>query len=736
MPPPAPGGGASGSLAPGGGASGSTAKAETLTRAHALHRAGRLAEAEPLYRGLLRAAPDDVDLLNLLGVLCHHSGRAVEGVALFEHALERAADRAALHNNLGAALRDLNRPAAALDRLAHALRLDPAHAGAQNNRAAVLLDLGRAGDALAACEQAIAQRPDDVQALYHRARCLQSLGRAEAALAGFDRVLALRPDLIPALDNRVELLRELGRTGDALAGCERLLALDPQAPTRWHLHGSLLLGLDRPQPALRSFERAIALAPGHAESHHDAGLAWTALGRPDLALAPLARALALRPDLPFLPGLLLHTRLKVCDWAGLDTAVAELAAGIDAGAPVTAPFPTLLLPLTPAQQLRAARNFVAQRHSQVAPALPAWPRGPRIRLGYFSPDFHQSALALLCAGLFEQHDRSRFEVIAFSFGPPRNDAMRLRLQAGFERFIDVHETSDAQVVALARSLRIDIAIDLAGFTAGSRSAVFAGRCAPWQVSMIGFPGSMGADFIDAVVADGHVIPPGQRFYFSERVLVMPHSYFVNDARRALPGPAPSRASVGLPAHGFVFCGFNQNAKIGPAVFALWMGLLREVDGSVLWLLQDNPLASMNLRTAAQAHGIAADRLVFAPRRPLPEHLARHACADLFLDTLPYNAHTSACDALWAGLPVLTRRGDSFAGRVGASLLHAAGLPELVVDSEAEYTALALLLAREPSRLSDLRARLLRGRSTCALFDTAGYARDLESALVSMLEPAE
>ena len=734
MPRSAPADGASRTPAPAAGASRSSAQAETLLRAHALHRAGRLDQAEPLYRELLSASPDDADLLNLLGVVCHHSGRASEGVALFERALVFAADRAALHNNLGAALRDLGRPEGALASLEHALRLDPTHAGAANNRAAVLLDLGQGGAALSACEQVLAGRPNDVQALFNRARCLQSLGRAEAALAAFEQVLARLPDFIPALDNQVDLLRALGREPAALVGCERLLALEPQAAARWHLHGSVLLDLDRPQPALRSFERALALQPEHAESHHDAGLAWTALGRPDLALAPLAAALALRPDLPYLPGLLLHTRLKVCDWSGLDTAVGGIAAGIDADAPVTTPFPTLLLPLTPARQLRAAQTFVAQRHPKVAPALPAWPRAQRVRLGYFSPEFHQSALALLCAGVFERHDRTRVEVFAFSLGPPRSDPMRSRLQAGFDRFIDVREMTDAEVVALARSLRIDIAVDLAGYTQGSRTGIFALRAAPLQVSMVAYPGTLGADFIDAVVADAHVIPHDQRAHFSEQVLLMPHSYLANDDRRALPGPAPSRAAAGLPAHGFVFCGFNQNKKITPAVFALWMGLLREVDASVLWLLQDNPLASQNLRAAARAHGIDADRLVFAPRLPLPEHLARHACADLFLDTLPYNAHTTACDALWAGLPVLTRTGETFAGRVGASLLHAVGLPELVTDSPAAYAALALRLARDPVLLAGLRERLLRGRSTCALFDTAGYARDLEAALISLLEP--
>ena len=428
----------------------------------------------------------------------------------------------------------------------------------------------------------------------------------------------------------------------------------------------------------------------------------------------------------------MHTRLKVADWDGLDAETARLAAAVDAGEPATAPFPAAVIGLDEARQLRAARAFTAAQHGPATPPLPPWPRGPRIRLGYFSPDFHQHALAMLCAGLFEQHDRARFEVIGFAYGAPREDTMRERLRAGFDRFIDVHESTDAQIVALARELRIDIAIDLAGPTQGSRGAIFAARAAPVQVAMIGFPGSSGAGFIDHLIADAQVVPKGHEQHYSEHVLRLPHSYLANDSKRAPAGPAPPRASVGLPERGFVFCSFNQNAKIAPAVFALWMELLRNVEGSVLWLLHDNPLATQNLRAAAGQAGIDPQRLVFAPRVPIAEHLARHGCADLFLDTLPYNAHTSACDALWAGLPVLTRVGETFAGRVGASVLHAVGLPELVVHSVTDYKALTLALAHDPARLAALKSRLVAARSTCALFDTSRYARDLEAAYDAMV----
>ena len=704
----------------------------TLAQARALHQAGRIGEAEPLYRAWLLSKPDDPDALNLLGVLCHRSDRLAEGLALIERAIALAPRSASAHCNRGAALRDLGRLDAALDSVDTALRLDPDHAIAATNRAALLLELHRPAEALAACERVLARRPHDVAAHHHRGRSLQDLGQADAALGAYAQALAAQPAFIPALDAGVDLLRGLGRLREALPLCERLCALEPAAAARWHLQGSLLLELGRPQDALRSFERALALQPEHAPSLHDSGHAWTALGRPDLALEPYRRALALEPGLPFLRGQWLHTRLKVGEWDRLDLETAHLAQAIEAQAAATVPFPATVLALTEAQLLQAARTYSRQRHGAAAPRLPAWPRGARVRLGYFSPDFHQHALATLCAGLFECHDRSRFEVFGYSFGPPRAGALRERLRAGFEHFIDVSEWTDAQIVEHARGLRIDIAIDLAGCTQGAREAIFARRAAPVQVAMIGFPGSSGAAFIDHLIADDRVVPPPSRAHYSEHVVALPHSYLANDAWRAAAGPPPSRVSVGLPEPGFVFCAFNPTAKITPAVFGLWMALLRELDASVLWLLQDNPLATRNLRAAAERAGIDPARLVFAPRVAPAEHLARHGCADLYLDTLPYNAHTSACDALWAGLPVLTRVGHTFAGRVGSSLLHAVGLPELVVGTERAYVALALHLARHPAELHALEARLVAGRSTCALFDTRRYARDLEQAFESML----
>jgi predicted O-linked N-acetylglucosamine transferase (SPINDLY family) len=360
-------------------------------------------------------------------------------------------------------------------------------------------------------------------------------------------------------------------------------------------------------------------------------------------------------------------------------------------------------------------------------------RRERVRLAYLSADFHDHATAYLVAELFERHDRARFEVTGFSYGPDDQSAMRARLKAGLDRFVDVRGRSDREVAELMRAEGIDIAVDLKGFTGNNRAGIFAWRGAPLQAAYLGFPATMGASFIDYIIADQVVIPPGLEGAYAEKVVRLPDSYQVNDRQRRIAERTPSRAAAGLPEQGFVFCSFNNNYKIRPATFDVWMRLLRQVEGSVLWLLQDNAAAVENLRRHAEARGVAADRLVFAPRLGLDAHLARHRLADLFLDTFPVNAHTTASDALWAGLPVLTCAGATYAGRVAGSLLHAVGLPELITHSLGDYEALALRLAREPALLASFRQRLVRDRQTCALFDTTRFTRHLEAAYTAMWE---
>ncbi|WP_251374578.1 hypothetical protein [Polynucleobacter sp. es-EL-1] len=402
---------------------------------------------------------------------------------------------------------------------------------------------------------------------------------------------------------------------------------------------------------------------------------------------------------------------------------------------VSQPFTLLALSDNPELQKKSAEIYFQNKYpvNPILGPIIKRPRNKKIRVAYFSADFHDHATGHLIAELFELHDRCQFELVGFSFGPISNDGMRLRLKKAFDNFIEVGNKSDIEIARLSRDLEVDIAIDLKGFTKDSRTGVFSYRAAPIQVNYLGYPGTMGAEYIDYIIADKTLIPTEFQSGYSEKVIYLPNSYQVNDRRRSISNKKFSRQDLGLPENNFVFCCFNNNYKILPPTFASWMRLLKAIPRSVLWLFQDNPRASENLLEEATQHGVDASRLIFAERMPLAEHLARHRHADIFLDTFPCNAHTTASDALWAGLPVLTLMGESFASRVAASLLHAIGLPELITSTQGEYEALAIELAKNPKRLADIKAKLANNRMSSPLFNTPLFTRNLETAYIKMYE---
>lgn len=585
----------------------------------------------------------------------------------------------------------------------------------------------------------LAAQPAHADALQLLAVLDYQQGRPVEALAGLDRALALAPGLATAWSNRAAVLRTLGRAADALASAEQALRLQPDDAGALNNRAAALLDLGRPEAALEGFERVLARDATRAESRAGRVAALAALGEARLdagrgaeGLALLRRALELAPDTPFLLGRWLHAKLKLCDWEGLDQAGAALAQGIAAGRPVAAPFVALHLPLSRAQQQRCARIFSATLADTAGARPPPAPPAAdgRLRVGFFSADLRDHATARLMVGLIEHLRRDRVEATAFAFGPQVEDPMRARLRVAFEHFIEVSALSDEAVVQRARQQRIDIAIDLGGPTRDGRPGLFARRVAPLQLGWLGFAGTQGAPWIDALIADATVAPPSHAADYDEVLVRLPHSYQANDDRRPL-AAAPARAAAGLPAEGFVFAALLSPDKIEPGSFDLWMRLLRQRPGSVLWLLQPDPAAAAQLRAQAGARGVDPARLVFAPRLPPQPHLARLRCADLALDSLVCNGHTSTSDALWAGVPVLTRLGGTFAARVAASLLRAAGLPELVTADSAAYEALALELSAADGRLRDWRARLQAQRRALPLFDAARFARAFEAALSAL-----
>jgi predicted O-linked N-acetylglucosamine transferase (SPINDLY family) len=428
----------------------------------------------------------------------------------------------------------------------------------------------------------------------------------------------------------------------------------------------------------------------------------------------------------------LFCKMRVCSWHDFDSDLERFERIVESGTGAVAPFVFCVASSSALLQRRNAQLQTShrRRRNSPLPPLPSYEH-ERIRLGYFSADFHEHATAHLMAGLIESHDRTRFEVVGFSFGDSVRDSMRTRLEGAFDRFIEVDTIPDAAVAALARSLEIDIAVDLKGFTEDARPEIFAMRPAPIIVNYLGYPGTLGADYVDYLIADSVLVPEEDRQHYAEKIAYLPHSYQANDRKRPIAAETPSAADCGLPDRAFVFCCFNASYKITPEVFDVWCLLLNRIAGSVLWLLHDNAAAVKNLRAEAAARGIAPNRLIFAERLRLADHLARHRRADLFLDTLPCNAHTGASDALWAGLPILTCRGETFAGRVAASLLDSAGLPELITPNLEAYEEMALELAMNPERLARFKEKLAANRLTCPLFDTERFARAIESAYQTM-----
>lgn len=557
--------------------------------------------------------------------------------------------------------------------------------------------------------------------------------RWSEAVAAFDAVLLHTPDIHQAHNNRGVALHNLHRDEEALQAYDKALKLAPRYASAWCNRGNALVTLRRYNEALQAYDAALAEDATMRAALDNRGALLMTLNRAQDAARDFERLLTIAPDHPFTRGNLLLARRQTCDWRDHETLRQGVIADVRAGRPALPPFAGLAVLDHPADQARTAALWTAHYFPAAEPIVRA-PRAPRdrIKLGYLSADFHAHATAYLAAEMFERHDRTRFETIAFSYGPPAQDSMRTRLEAAFDRFVDVSNLSDRTAGEAMAEAQIDIAIDLKGYTFDGRPGILAHRGAPVQASFLGFPGGLGAPYADYLIADAIVAPADHQSFYAEKIVRLPHSYQPNSARAA--AAAPTRAALGLPQGAFVFCSFNNAFKLTPDVFAIWMRLMRAVEGAVLWLYADAATAQ-SLRAASEAAGVDASRIVFAAHAPQAEHLARLQAADLFLDTSPYNAHTTASDALWAGLPVLTMRGETFAGRVASSLLAATGAPELITTSEDEYEALALALARDPARLAAIRARLIANRATAPLFDIDRFTRNIESAYVTMAERA-
>ena len=742
---------------------------DKFQQALAFHQRGRLKQAETFYREILAQLPDHFDALHMLGVIeaqrknpqaaLELIDRALElkpdsaealsnrGVALgelkrheealasYDRALLLKPDYAEALNNRGMALRDLKRHEEALACYDRALQFKPDYAEALNNRGVVLGELKRHEEALASYDRALQLKPDYAAALNNRGAALGDLKRYEEALASYDRALQLRPRYVDALNNRGFALTRLRRYEEALAGYELALQLKPDYTEALNNRGNALAGMKRTEDALASYDRALQLRPDYAEAYGNRGNALLAMKRHEDAAKSFARLLALMPDTDYALGNLFHAQLHCCNWTDYAWNVARIVQAVKDGKKADPPLSFLAVSQSAEIQLRCSRTYVSDR-CPPSPT-PLWTGRPykhdKISVAYVSADFRQHPVSYLMAGLFERHDRERFETIGIALLPEDESMISQRVKAAFDRFVDVSRRSDREAAALMRELEVDIAVDLMGYTADARTPIFAQRCAPIQVNYLGFPATMGAEYIDYIVADRFVIPEDQQAFYAEKVVYLPYSFQANDNKREAGGKIPARQEAGLPESGFVFCSFNNSYKLNPSFFDVWMRLLKTVTGSVLWLVGKNLSVQNNLRAEAANRGVEPDRLIFAPVLKYADHLARFRLADLFLDSLPFNAGTTASDALWSGAPVLTCTGEAFASRMGGSVLNAVDLPELVTHSLEEYEALALKLATTPAMLAGIRAKLAANRTTCPLFDTDRFRRHIEAAYVTMWE---
>lgn len=673
--------------------------------AYSLHQRQQTDAAQKLYRQILSIDRNHINALTLLSSIYLERGAHSEATRLLKRSLELYSEQPVAWCNLG---------------LCHEKQQDLAQA-------------------LTSYDRAIALQPQFAGALYNRGAVLRKLQRPTEALADYDRALAVQPDFYLAHNNRGNALTDLSRHKEAIASFSEALRLRPDFAEAWNNRGVCYWKTRQHTEAIANYARAIQLQPDYFSALLNLATALHDVHRYEEARQYLDKALQLQPDDAEAVALQFDIAARLCDWQHHDIHVNGIVKAIQEDR-ILPPFTALFAIDDATLQQRVAGNWAGSLQSTAmgkAEISPVSTERRRLRVAYLSGDFHEHPVALLLARVFELQDRQNFEYYALSCGPAIADPLRRRVQAAFEHFVDIADWPDQTVCSYLQDQDIDILVDLGGYTASGRPRITLSRPARLHVSFLGFPGTLGSHSVDYLLADMHVLPPALSAFFEEKIIHLPGSFMPNDPTRPIDRNPVSRRDEGLPESGFVFCCFNQAYKIAPDRFSAWMRILQQVPDSILWLSAGHAVAQANLRRAAIAHGIDSERLVFARRTERQDqHLARMQLADLFLDTAPYNAHTTACDALWSGLPLLTCTGNAYPARVATSLLHALDLPELVTSNLADYEKRAIELAHNPAELAAIRQKLWQNRDTASLFDAENFARKLERAFIAMQQRQE
>ena len=674
-----------------------------LKEAFQAFQVGNLIEAEQVLRHFAKDVPDNYDALHLLAIVCASQSNHHEAIHFYKHVLKLNPNDSSVLSNLGVSLSAI----------------------------------GRVEEALAIFNKSLEMAPDSPESWYNAGNTLCDLERFKEALPYYEKSVKLNPEYCEAHNNYGKAFFDLMLYSEALLQYDKALQINQAFPDCLVNKGEVLRILGCYDEAIACYDKALSLKPDYAEAWSNKGVTLNELKRYDEAIACYDKALSLKPDIDWVHGDLLHAKMKIGYWSGLKDDLGIVFKKLLSGKKIISPF-ALLAFSEDAFLLKKSSEIYAQSEYPENSALGNIPRSAKkekIRIAYFSPDFRNHPVAYLTSELFEMHDRNQFEVFAFSLQQPLNgDETSSRLRNSFDKFIDAHSMSDLEIARLAREFSIDIAVDLAGPTQYSRTGIFSHRAAPIQVNWLGYPGTIGANFIDYVIADKTVIPESYKEAFAEKIVYLPHTYIVDDSKRVPSARVFTRKECGLPENTFVFCCFNNDYKYNPEVLDRWSQILCKVKNSILWISENNEEFKKNIKAEFGKLGIDSTRVIFAQRLELmADHLARYALADLFLDTHPYGAHTTAVDSLKAGVPVLTLKGQSFASRVAASLLQAIGLPELITDTKEEYEALAVELATSPLKLLGLKQKLSTNRLTCPLFNTPLFARNLEAAYIQIYE---
>jgi len=690
--------------------------------------------AADCFRRCIQISPLYVDGYINFGVALSELGKYEQALNHYEKAISLNPNYPEAYFNRGITLEHLNQFEDALNNYDKAISLNPNYPEAFLSIGAAQFSLKRYEEALSSYNQALRLKPDYPEVYLSKGAVYVALKCYEEALANYDHALQLKPNYPEAYLNIGVVEFVLRRYGKALANYNHAIQLRPDYAEAYSSIGVVNFALKRYEEALANYNHAIQLRPDYAEAYSNAGAVLINSKRYVEAVKRYGRAVKLKPEINYLLGNFLHAKMYICDWQNYDSHLETLLKKINDQEKVAIPFATLALISDPAIQKQVAQIYVKDNFPLRSnlPPIRKYLERKKIRIGYFSADFREHPVSYLTAELFELHNRNDFEVIAFSFGLDTQDELRKRLELAFDEFIDVSNLNEQEICSLAREMEIDIAIDLGGFTSDSRTNIFAMRAAPLQISYLGYLGTMGAEYFDYLIADPIIIPEDNKQYYTEKIIYLP-SYQVNDSYQKISQKIFSREEIGLPNDAFVFCSFNNVFKLTPQTFESWMRILTEVDRSVLLLFDANETATKNIKREAEARGISSERIVFGKHLPLPEYRARYRVADLFLDSLPYNAGTTASDALRVGLPVLTQMGESFASRVAASLLNSLGLTELITRNIQEYEVLAIDLAKNPDKLEAIKIKLKNNLETSPLYNTKLFTQNIEFAYKAIFE---